>query len=368
MSKKKALIVSIKAGGGHTSLANALQTHLTSWGYETQHLQILGDSIEKTYKLQDKLGIYELAYKLADNPRVSRALLKLFEKRVESELKKQSPDYEKGLDLVISTHFLAHPKIGKQRIMYIPDPLYHFGWGIKRNMDYFFCAWQEASQELCKKAPSLSNKVRTVGLIRNPIFYTYAKKSVEDINFKNNMKSELGLSGHKVILITGGGIFIRKSSRYLKQIALEAQKHQNTKILVLCGSDSEFKKRAQKQYKNYPVLEFKGWLTSEEMARYMCTADFTFSFSAAQTAVESTMLGTPCLIFDYIRGQETAYVSLLTSNKVALELKGNKKKKLLKAFEIVLPNSSPFELIPWQKSQLDVPEKLKQVLNSLDSN
>jgi UDP-N-acetylglucosamine:LPS N-acetylglucosamine transferase len=365
MTTKKALIISVKAGGGHIALANALQAHLELWGYETKHIQILGNSMENMYKFQDKLGIYEQMYGLSDKPFASSLMLKLYQNQVEKEIETQLPNYATEFDFVFSTYFLVHPKGGKTRIMYIPDPLYHHGWGVGFPMDYYFFAWDEGAKAMVLKAPNLQNRSHIVGLVRQPIFYNQARKIQENTNHKKQIKESLGYGNKKLILLTGGGIFIAKSSPYLKNIARNLQTDSSLAAVVLCGSDEKFMREARANYSSISNLEFKGWLTSEEMADYMTASDFTFSFSAAQTPIEATLLGSPCLVFDFIKGQETCYVELLTKNKAALELTGSHSERLEQAFSIVRSEKNEFDLTNWQKKLIVVPETLKQALDDI---
>ena len=96
----------------------------------------------------------------------------------------------------------------------------------------------------------------------------------------------------------------------------------------------------------------------------MGASDLAVVFSVAQMGIEAGIMGVPILIFNYIHGQEGAYVDLLEKHGVAKHIEGNSSEKVDYLIS-ELNHLSKYDdsLYKWQKFLKSTPGRMHGVIN-----
>ena len=149
-----------------------------------------------------------------------------------------------------------------------------------------------------------------LGPLLRPAFYKYSGKlqSVED---KMLFKKDLHVEKYKkVCLLMAGGLWINRAWNYMEILSKKFE-DSNVLFVFLCGKNDEFCKEATSEYGKNELFKFLSWQDEESVAKWMGASDLAVVFSVAQMGIEAGIMGVPILIFNYIHGQEGAYVDLL---------------------------------------------------------
>jgi len=122
MANKRVVILTGKAGMGHLSVASALDYWTRKFGYNSEVIDIIPSSSDRIYQLTMKIPqIHAAFYRSSNNLLTAEIMVKSFLREFSRKLKRYSPLYQQS-DIIISTHPLIHPTIGKNKIMTILDP------------------------------------------------------------------------------------------------------------------------------------------------------------------------------------------------------------------------------------------------------
>jgi hypothetical protein len=220
-----------------------------------------------------------------------------------------------------------------------------------------------------RKSGVPNQKIISVGPLARPTFYTYAKNNIRGIN-KEKLKMKLGISPQTTIaLVTAGFAWINRSKEYMDYLR-HAFMNDDIKFIFVCGKNSKFQKEMSVKYKGCPSFIFLPWLLEEEMAEWMCAADFLLAFTLAQTSVEAGLAHLPIIIFRLISGQEDGFRDVIENRGVGMYLPGTPQNQvsMLKLVYPYLIHAYDHRLDVWQKDLLNNPEKIRNIIQRLTND
>jgi len=327
MSRKKVLIISIKAGAGHLRAAAAVEAAFRERrpGVEVMNIEALAHtnpafrrSFTDTYnKLATDLPsvwgyIYEKIEKGPADSRVKKlgALVSRLNGR---KLRKLVRDYDP--DALICTHYFpaeimgAHRRRGRLKapiFVTLTDYDIHTMW-IQRGVDHYFVATEEMAHALREKGIGTAT-VSVTGIPIMPVFSEkYAGKRV--------MRRRLGLrAAPPTVLLAAGGFGMVQVD---KVVSILADTVGDVQFIALAGRNEALHAslgRVAKSHKGR-VVPF-GFV--DNMHELMAASDFIVTKCGGLTSSECLAMGLPMVILDPIPGQEERNSDFLLESGVAL--------------------------------------------------
>ncbi|OGC51522.1 hypothetical protein A2W32_04555 [candidate division WWE3 bacterium RBG_16_37_10] len=360
--RKKIAILTAMGGYGHLSYAFAYDYWLSLWGYQTEIFNVGLTGNQEIYKLLLKKPFaYKSFFMLSNMMDISNILVKRISGQLEKKLENLLPKYNE-FDAVISTHPLIHPNKGKKNFVVLLDPFLHSTYFANPQPDYYLSIWKE-SDRFIEKYKIDKQKVLHIGPLLRPAFYKYSSKlqSGED---KMLFKKDLHVEKYKkVCLLMAGGLWINRAWNYMEILSKKSE-DSNVLFVFLCGKNDEFRKEATSEYGKNELFKFLSWQDEESVAKWMGASDLAVVFSIAQMGIEAGIMGVPILIFNYIHGQEGAYVDLLEKHGVAKHIEGNSSEKVDYLIS-ELNHLSKYDdsLYKWQKFLKSTPGRMHGVIN-----
>jgi len=344
---KHIAILSGEGGQGHLSVAKAIQAWCKIWGLSADIFDVLPKINDKVYKVLNKFPkSYNSLFKLTDNISVANIFMEATKFDVERRIKKYKCDLS-TYNLVISTHPFLHPICSAKTAMVVLDPTVHASYFAKPHTDTYISFYNKETEKILK-AGIPQDDVIVTGPLARPLFYEQAKKPRQE---------------DKIILVTAGGAWIRKSNKYIEMLD-EISKNHGYKFVFVCGKDKKFQKERSEEYKKNTNLIFLGWQELRDMANWIGKSSAILAFSIAQMSIEAGIFGKPIFIADYIAGQEDGYKEILVSKKVAKVLYGKPVEKM-EQLKTYLTEANPIKnanLTKWQKELFLVPNKFKKYI------
>ena len=360
--RKKIAILTAMGGYGHLSYAYAYDYWLSCWGYQTEIFNVGPTGNQEIYKLLLKRPIaYKSFFMLSNMIDISNLVVKRVSGRLEKKLEVLLPRYPE-YDAVISTHPLIHPHKGKKNFVVLLDPFLHSTYFANPQPDYYISIWKE-SNAFIEKYKIDKSKVIQIGPLLRPSFYTYSTK-IKNPKDKLIFKKELQVEKYnKVCLVMAGGTWIDRSGEYMELLAKQFE-GSNMLFVFLCGKNNEFYDEIIVEYGKNKLFKFLSWQNEDSVAKWMGASDLAVVFSVAQMGIEAGIMGVPIFIFNYIQGQEGAYVDLLEKHGVAKYVQGNTKEKvnyLMNELDYLSKYNS--SLSKWQDFLKSTPDRMRDKIN-----
>lgn len=367
MTKKRAVILTGKTGGGHLSAAGAYRYWLPQWGYQVEVYDVLPRPSDKFTELVYKNPkTYRSLYRISDQPGLAEVVTETFNLEMERRIRKIIPDIESA-EMVISTHGFVHPKTKNLKIMLLLDPLVHSVYFSPPKADYYFAFWEETLPQI-KNYRVSPKKVIYTGPLARPTFYQSSRNYLNpDFRREFRVKNKIPLD-HLLVLVTAGSAWINRSRKHLP-ILQEAFKNQKVTFVFLCGRNKAFLKEVKEELPKRANFRFISWVDEERMAAFMAAADCGLAFSLAQMSVEAGLMRLPLFIFRLIEGQEEGYREVVENKGVGLFIPGRPEdqvaifKSLLKHLNGLFADN----LNRWQQELLSCPQRLKETLALISS-
>ena len=317
----KVLLISVKAGYGHHSTAQAIIDCLAQRGIESRMLDtfdyinpVLGESIDKGYLFSttNLPEVYGRAYSLLDK-REERyrpsSLIGILSKLVSHKLKEYIRDYKP--DVIIGTHSYAcmvmtylkeSGAIACPTIGIVTDFTVHPFWE-STNMDYYVTADSLLDNQMHRKGIT-SDKILPFGI---PINKKFLKRTP-----KKEARSELHLDDKLTILVMMGSMGFGNIE---KQLAAVDMLNIDFQILCVCGKNEKMKREIDRKVWNKKVITY-GFVDNVDLL--MDAADCIITKPGGLTTSELLAKRLPAIIMNPIPGQEDRNMEFLVNNGAAV--------------------------------------------------
>lgn len=312
------LIVYAKAGGGHQSVARALQAGF--WQYDTgvkvSLLDIMGEStpfpmnkFPAMYPTLTRGGgqLWKVIYASTDGNLqakwISRAWWPVLRKRIARVVTSQE------IDIVVSVYPLLNRVIGKILGQLPRRPKFavlvtdlgtaHALW-VTQEADHYLVPTSMVYSRLLRLGVP-PEKVSLTGLPVHPDFFQKCRNRAD-------LRTSLGLCQIcPVVLVMGGADGMGRVEKILD--AMDARQIQAT-FVVVTGRNVALKARLED--KSWHIdLKALGYV--EDMPRWMKAADLLLTKAGPSTISEALASGLPMVLTGYLPGQERANVAFVES-------------------------------------------------------
>lgn len=358
----KVLIMSVKAGYGHHSTANALKEYFAEHSIQCEMLDTfeyinpaLADSIDNGYLFSTKYmpKIYGRAYDMMDKREEKydkRSLISVLSRIVSYKLKDFIKAYNP--DVIIGTHsyacmvmtYLREEKILSSLLIgIITDFTVHPFWE-STNLDYYVTADKMLDNQMRKKGIP-KEKILPFGI---PIRKNFTQKIS-----KTDARAGLGLEDKTTILIMMGSMGF---GNILKEIEEIDEFDFDFQIICVCGRNKKMYREisSRKWNKKMLVLGF-----ADNVDVLMDASDCIITKPGGLTTSEFLAKQIPAIIMNAIRGQEDRNTEFLVNNGAAIMV--TKTFRLDEALFEVLNNDWRLDVLRESVSHLGKPNSTKDL-------
>ncbi|MBR7185116.1 MAG: galactosyldiacylglycerol synthase [Clostridia bacterium] len=319
----RVLILSVTAGGGHNSTAQAIKTVLDNHAVECRILDTfeyiskpLAKTVSEGYLFitsKAKLA-FEEGYRLAerrkrtaDEKSNTRRNAKLLSRKLRRYLVIYDPD------VIIYTHIFAgvildvikaEHGLRAKTVGILTDFVFHPYWEEAVHLDYVVTACDQLGYQAKKKGFS-PEQILPMGIPVQEKFTAHTDAG--------EVRAELGLDREKTtLLLMGGSMGYGNIAATVESLyALDA----DFQLIVVCGSNEKAKEEVDALPHKKPTVTF-GW--SREVDRLMDAADLIITKPGGLTTSESLAKRLPMIIVNPIPGQEDRNTEFLLNQGAAL--------------------------------------------------
>ena len=308
---KRLLILSVRAGAGHTRVAQALEEAAKSrWPSATvRHVDIL-DFTGRIYRegyvrsylemVNHAPELWGYLYHASDHPPrhgIQEKVIRLFDRLEFARFRRFVRDFRP--QAVLSTHFLAaqvfapYRRRGRDRFslgLVVTDFDVHSFW-VQPTADRFFVATAEVRARLAEQGIPAA-RISVTGI---PVRAAFTKR-----RSRARERARLGLANNRpVVLVMSGGMGVGS----LAETAARVLRRGNVQVLAIAG-------RNEKAYEALRALRaprgstLRAFGFVENLAPLMAASDVFVGKSGGSTTAECLAMGLPMIVCDPIPGQE----------------------------------------------------------------
>lgn len=359
---KKVLILTVTAGNGHNSAANAMKNKLQENGYEVKVVDIIKEFTSKINSwVVDKGYNIAVGYLRPIYDKFYNAYLKYDVKKsptcpaqtsvasLNGKLLKLIYDFQP--DVIYGTSYYCGMALTNlKRVYQIPAKI------VVCMLDYVVSPFWEASQEgvdcLTLAHQDFKEELLRKGFKDSQLVYTgipVGEKFVDVID-KKEARRKLGLKEDlfTVFIFYGGGHW---HGGYSVLKALVKRFNKPLQVVIVNGHDEKTKKKIDKEIKNYPEnLYVKNIGFSKEVDLIMSACDVMIGKGGGLSTTESINKTLPLIATTKLPGQELYNVKFLEEKAVALTFKN--RKELIKQVEMLYDNPAQLSLMSSNLLQL----------------
>lgn len=322
----KAIILSCGTGGGHNAAGLAIKEELELRGHTAQMLNPYSLKSEKTERIINQVYIKTVQ----KAPRVFGAVYALgnayrrlpfrspvyfvnggMAKRLEGLFKEENPD------IVIMPHVFPAEIITnmKSRGMTVPKTVFI-------STDYTCTPFTEETDCDIYITPqeSLNPEFEKYGIAKEKLkpFGIPVSRKFSNPHTRQEAADELGLDREKrYILVSGGSMGAGKLVFAIKVLYDKFKKDENTRIIVICGSNEWLYKQLSKRYSEKIVAV----RYTDKMADYMRVADIYITKPGGLSTTEGAVMGVPMAHIMSIPGCETANMRYFGERGMSIPVK-----------------------------------------------
>jgi len=325
MNKKRVLIMSVSAGMGHIKAAAALEK--TFAADESVVEVINNDALQYTNKLfRDFYSTFYTSlvksapnflgwwYKTSDEPWRTDAMRHMIDRLNTKPLVRFIRTFDPHI--IVCTHFMpagiishliATEKLQAQLSIVVTDFDFHAMW-LSRAFHRYFVAIDETKAYL-QMLGMPTDRITVSGIPIDPVFGKPVNRTRECI--------QLGLDPTKpILLLSAGALGVSPTDFILEQLLLLSH---HAQILVVCGRDEELRQRVEQRVRNLHNREVRVFGYTDEMHRWMKTADLFIGKPGGLTTAEALASGLPMCVFNPIPGQEERNCDHLLEEGIAVK-------------------------------------------------
>jgi processive 1,2-diacylglycerol beta-glucosyltransferase len=308
---KRLLILSVRAGAGHTRVAEALEEAARSrWpAADVRHVDILDftGSIYREGYVKSYLDMVNHApelwgylYRASDHrPRhgIQEKIVRLFDRLEFARFRRFVRDFRP--EAVLASHFLAaqvfapYRRRGRDRFplgLVVTDFDVHAFW-VQPTANRFFVATDELAARLSAQGIA-AGKVSVTGI---PVRGAFTRR-----RGRARERARLGLSkGRPVVLVMSGGMAVGSLADTARRILTRGK----VQVLAVAGRNEKAREALRKvRAPRGSTLHAFGFV--EDMASLMAASDVFVGKSGGSTTAECLAMGLPMIVCDPIPGQE----------------------------------------------------------------
>ena len=329
--RKKILILTLSAGGGHNSAAGAVKDALEQKGFSCEIKNSLDftSSVKKfivtnghvlMYRHLPKL--YALGYKIQDS--LSSEDLYADYRR----FAKQASAFvlAGGFHAVICVHIFpaimlteAKKKFSFHVPVFFISTDYTSSPGADRTRaDRYFVPEGCGKEFLARSKTDLSSdRIEETGIPVNAVFYQHLPKEEARQRLSGICSEFSGTRAEDPVVLIGAGSM---GCGPLKEIAIRlASEQPGIRVVVFCGKNGKLKGRLDQAGKDLPNLIPLGF--TKEVPLWMRAADLMITKPGGLTTTEAAVSGLPLLLFDEVPGLETHNMAWLVRRGCAMKAK-----------------------------------------------
>ncbi len=319
----KVLILSITAGEGHNSTAEAIRQTFAEHGDEAEVFdayryvsKALYEVIKQGYLLvtKDFKKLFEKSYALAENRKTSgdNSLYRIANLRLTRKLSGYIKQYSP--DAIIYTHCflgvvtdLLKTKNGMDipMIGVVTDYTVHPLWEEARSTDRFVVANELLASQLYRKGMR-NEQIAPIGI---PV-----RKQFSESVPKARARAELGLPDKLTVLLMGGSMGYGNIASVVEELD---SVHGDFQIISVCGNNREAKEQIDALHTKKRVLNF-GF--TKEIPLLMDASDVIITKPGGLTTSEALVKKLPIIICNPIPGHEQRNAAFLLNNGVAMSV------------------------------------------------
>jgi processive 1,2-diacylglycerol beta-glucosyltransferase len=308
---KRLLILSVRAGAGHTRVAEALEEAARSrWpSAHVCHVDVLDFTggfyregyvrsyLEMVNRAPELWGYLYRASDHRERPGFQAKFVRLFDRLEFARFRRFAREFRP--DAVLSTHFLAAQVFAPYRrrgqdhfplALVVTDFDVHAFW-VQSTADRFFVATGELAARLAEQGIPAAN-VSVTGI---PIRAAFSRR-----RSRARERARLGLSSDRpVVLVMGGGAAVGSLGETVSRVLARGR----MQVLAVAGSNEKALKALRRiRTPRGSVLRAFGLV--EDVASLMAAADLFVGKSGGSTTAECLAMGLPMIVCDPIPGQE----------------------------------------------------------------
>lgn len=316
----KVLILSITAGEGHNSTAEAIRQTFAEHGAEAEVFdayryvsKALYEIIKQGYLLvtKDFKKLFAKSYALAENRKTTGTSLYRIAnlqltKKLGKYIKQYSPDaiiYTHSFLGVVTDLLKTKNGIDVPMIGVVTDYTVHPLWEEARSTDRIVIANELLTSQLCRKGI----RVEQIAPIGIPV----RKQFTESVP-KARARAELGLADKTTVLLMGGSMGYGDIASVVEELdAVDG----DFQIISVCGNNREAKESVDALRTKKRVLNF-GF--TKEVSLLMDASDVIITKPGGLTTSEALVKKLPIIICNPIPGHEQRNANFLLNNGVAM--------------------------------------------------
>ena len=325
MNKKRVLIMSVSAGMGHIKAAAALEK---TFAADDSVVEVINnDALQYTNKLfRDFYSTFYTSlvksapnflgwwYKTSDEPWRTDAMRHMIDRLNTKPLVRFIRTFDPHI--IVCTHFMpagiishliATEKLQAQLSIVVTDFDFHAMW-LSRAFHRYFVAIDETKAYL-QMLGMPTDRITVSGIPIDPVFGKPVNRTREC--------ALLGLDPTKpILLLSAGALGVSPTDFILEQLLLLSH---HAQILVVCGRDEELRQRVEQRVRNLHNREVRVFGYTDEMHRWMKTADLFIGKPGGLTTAEAVASGLPMCVFNPIPGQEERNCDHLLEEGIAVK-------------------------------------------------
>jgi len=207
----------------------------------------------------------------------------------------------------IISHLIATEQLQAQLSIVVTDFDFHAMW-LSRAFHRYFVAIDETKAYL-QMLGMPTDRITVSGIPIDPVFGKPVNRTQECVL--------LGLDPTKpILLLSAGALGVTPTDFILKQLLLLSHQAQ---ILVVCGRDEELRRRVEQRVRNQHNRAVRVFGYTDEMHRWMKTADLFIGKPGGLTTAEAVASGLPMCVFNPIPGQEERNCNHLLEEGIAVK-------------------------------------------------
>lgn len=359
---KKVLIISVKAGYGHHSTAQAMIDFFRANGVECDMLDtfeyissFLGDSIQDGYLSLTKYfpDIYGKAYDKLDKNNEEHGKyspIAVSSKVISKKLRDYVTSY--GADAIVGTHSYACMLVSYMKKKgYISCPTYgvvtdftvHPFWE-STNLDYYVVADKLLNNQMIKKGIP-QEKILPFGI---PIKEKFSKKLS-----KQEARKQIGIEDKDTILVMMGSMGFGNILSDMEKITSADGDFQ---VLCVCGTNEKMQKAVLSKEWGKTVKVY-GFVDNVDIM--MDASDCIITKPGGLTTSELMAKGLPAILVNPIPGQEDRNMEFLVNSGAGIMI--TKTFPLDEAINLLMKNSWRREMMKESVSHLGKPDSTKKL-------
>ncbi|MEI6066929.1 MAG: glycosyltransferase [Methylococcaceae bacterium] len=325
MSKKRVLIMSVSAGMGHIKAAAALEK---TFAADKRVVEVINnDALQYTNKLfRDFYSTFYTSlvksapnflgwwYKTSDEPWRTDTMRHMIDRLNTKPLVRFIRAFDPHI--IVCTHFMpagiishliATEQLQAQLSIVVTDFDFHAMW-LSRAFHRYFVAIDETKAYL-EMLGMPTDRITVSGIPIDPVFGKPIDRTRECVL--------LGLDPTKpILLLSAGALGVSPTDFILEQLLLLSQQAQ---LLVVCGRDEELRRRVEQRVQNLHNRAVRVFGYTDEMHRWMKTADLFIGKPGGLTTAEAVASGLPMCVLNPIPGQEERNCDHLLEEGIAVK-------------------------------------------------